>query len=250
MPTATHSSFVTDALALTAEQLATMTPPEIDGFAAGLDAFAAEQQATAARAIEHLHHALKERKRSAGRRSEWPTSAQEVEERARTLFAAAILPSWEQKSLYGDLERLDAARAAYGLVKDPFALIDDEWERRGGWSRFFLVRGRGGHIHSSRRCQTCHLTTDIGWLPDMSGRTEADAVAEHGPWLCTVCYPSAPLEWTVGDPKPQACAGTDQPAAAGTVRRNYAGAYGQCPGCNDRRKLKAGGRLPRHQPKK
>jgi hypothetical protein len=65
-----------------------------------------------------------------------------------------------------------------------------------GWSRFFLVTSSQGHVHSSMHCPTCRPTTTYGWLPELSGKTEADAVAEHGPALCSVCFPSAPTEWT------------------------------------------------------
>jgi hypothetical protein len=64
------------------------------------------------------------------------------------------------------------------------------------WSRFFLVTNADGHIHSSLSCSTCHLTTEFAWLPTLSDQSEAEAVAEHGGILCTVCYPSAPTEWT------------------------------------------------------
>ena len=37
-----------------------------------------------------------------------------------------------------------------------------------------------------------------GWLPKLSGMTEAEAVEEHGPALCSVCFPSAPVEWQGG----------------------------------------------------
>lgn len=67
-----------------------------------------------------------------------------------------------------------------------------------GWSRFFLVLNPDGHIHSSRSCSTCQWDTRFGWLPDVSGLTEAEAVAAHGERLCTVCFPSAPVEWCEG----------------------------------------------------
>jgi hypothetical protein len=67
-----------------------------------------------------------------------------------------------------------------------------------GWSRFFLVTSSPGHIHSSMKCSTCRWTTTFGWLPELSGKTEADAVDELGPTLCSVCFPSAPLDWTKG----------------------------------------------------
>lgn len=65
-----------------------------------------------------------------------------------------------------------------------------------GWSRFFLVSG--GHIHHSTHCHTIRLTTDVGWLPDLSGLTEVEAVEEHGEILCSHCFPLAPVEWTNG----------------------------------------------------
>jgi hypothetical protein len=67
-----------------------------------------------------------------------------------------------------------------------------------GWSRFFLVTSSAGHVHSSMHCSTCRPTTRYGWLPELSGKTEDVAVAELGPSLCSVCFPSAPLDWTTG----------------------------------------------------
>ena len=54
-----------------------------------------------------------------------------------------------------------------------------------GWQRFFLVPG--GHIHASTGCHSLRITTLISWLPELSGETEAEAVAEHG----ACCAPSA-----------------------------------------------------------
>ena len=67
-----------------------------------------------------------------------------------------------------------------------------------GWPRFFLVNASNGHIHASMHCSTCFLTTSFSWLPGLSGLTEADAVAEYGGILCSVCFPSAPSDWTEG----------------------------------------------------
>jgi len=67
-----------------------------------------------------------------------------------------------------------------------------------GWSRFFLVTNSGGHIHRDQSCTTCFPTTQYGWLYELSGLTEAEAVEEYGEILCSICYPSAPVEWTNG----------------------------------------------------
>ena len=67
------------------------------------------------------------------------------------------------------------------------------------WSRFFLVVSSDGHIHSSTRCSTCRYNTVFVWLPDLSGTDEATAVEQVGEILCSICFPSAPVEWTNGE---------------------------------------------------
>lgn len=64
------------------------------------------------------------------------------------------------------------------------------------WSRFFLVVSSNGHIHASRACSTCRPSTRFGWLPQLSGATEQQAVDAYGPALCSVCFPAAPTAWT------------------------------------------------------
>jgi hypothetical protein len=114
-----------------------------------------------------------------------------------------------------------------------------------GWSRFFMVPG--GHIHSSMNCSTCNKgshRTAFGWLPELSGLSEAEAVAANGPVLCTICYPSAPVEWTEGQlnangeyvaPKAY-CAGSNTGDVVGEVGppRGYNSArYATCAHCNE-----------------
>lgn len=84
-----------------------------------------------------------------------------------------------------------------------------EEEKYTGWSRFFLVPG--GHIHSSMNCSSCNkgnMPTQFSWLPELSGLDEETAVEENGPILCTVCFPSAPVEWTIGKKEEDVCPGT------------------------------------------
>lgn len=66
------------------------------------------------------------------------------------------------------------------------------------WSRFFVVTSSAGHVHCSMFCSTCRPTTTYGWLPHLSGRSEEEAVEELGATLCSVCFPSAPVEWVGG----------------------------------------------------
>ena len=87
-------------------------------------------------------------------------------------------------------EQIDALQSKM----DP---IEAEFERRGGWTRAFLVMNSNGHVHASRTCATCFPTTQYGWLTEYSGHDEAEIVGLAGDMACTVCYPSAP----VADPR-------------------------------------------------
>lgn len=65
------------------------------------------------------------------------------------------------------------------------------------WPRYYLVTSSAGHIHSHTDCQTCRRTTEFGWMPERSGQTEAEAIADLGDYaesLCSVCYPNAPVD--------------------------------------------------------
>jgi hypothetical protein len=133
--------------------------------------------------------------------------------------------------LTAEREALETKMHAVLAETDPY---DREFNRRGGWTRFFLVTSSNGHIHKSMHCSTCTSTTEFGWLPEVSGKTEAEAVAAHGALLCTTCYPTAPVEWTMGKAVPaDQCAGsgtTDYPRE--TARLGYfTGNYGVCTHC-------------------
>lgn len=136
------------------------------------------------------------------------------------------------------------------------AALGEVFDSHGGWSRFFLVAG--GHIHASTACSTCNkgkTPTEFGWLTDLSALTEADAVSAHGALLCTVCFPSAPVEWTnfydtqAAAKKAAQCAGSgtwDYPRE--TARRGYAaGNYGTCNHCGENVTLTSTNKLRSHQ---
>lgn len=67
------------------------------------------------------------------------------------------------------------------------------------WTRFYLVAG--GHIHARTNCATCYFSTRFQWVTELSGMTETDAVEKFGSILCSVCFPSAPVEMTNGESK-------------------------------------------------
>jgi hypothetical protein len=85
----------------------------------------------------------------------------------------------------------DAADVAQAVILEQARPYNTEYYRRGGWTRAFIVDA--GHVHSSTSCSTCYPTTQFGWLPEVSGSTEAESVARAADGACTVCYPTAPV---------------------------------------------------------
>lgn len=130
----------------------------------------------------------------------------------------------EQQSI----ERTSAAIAKLEAQAEPFRALahqidEDEYT---GWTRFFLVQ----HIHNTRYCSSFRPTTRVGWLPDVSGLTEAEAVAEHGATLCTICFPTAPTELTAKQADPNTCPGSGKYIPYDKTIRSR-GKYAECPEC-------------------
>lgn len=79
------------------------------------------------------------------------------------------------------------------MAKHEAIPYNEEFQRRGGWSRAFLVSNGNGHVHKDMNCSTCHPTTRYAWMTDYSGKNEDEIVDAAGERACTVCYPSAPV---------------------------------------------------------
>lgn len=188
--------------------LRSAAPPQIDHLYVELLRVADHADRALAVAYGRVHDALGERKgrgRYEGRRyvaGNWPTSDEEAVVLAEALLADGSAPDWKVGHMRRMLEELAAADTTVLDAHAAFAPLDAEWDRRGGWSRFFLVTNNNGHIHNTTACSTCFATTEFSWLPDLSGSTEEDAVNAHGSLLCSVCFPSAPVEWTLGRQAP------------------------------------------------
>lgn len=165
-----------------------------------------------------------------GRQRVFETPAAESIANLRARLVAGEVKTWDVEKaerVLTSLDLIDEDIRANRLAADK---LDEVWAANGYWSRFFLVLNTGGHIHhdiSGYRCSR-RPTTSHGWNPQLSGLTEAEAVAELGPLLCTVCFPSAPVEWTVGHAKPARCAGSGK-YVSGTGGRRYV----ECPECHE-----------------
>lgn len=95
-------------------------------------------------------------------------------------------------------QALAAAEERLGEARVACRECEAEYESR-PWARYWLVTSSDGHIHASRHCSTCNkgrAPTGFALAAYLSGKSEAEAVADLGPALCSVCYPSAPVEST------------------------------------------------------
>ncbi|WNM69034.1 hypothetical protein SEA_TRIBLETROUBLE_93 [Mycobacterium Phage TribleTrouble] len=211
------------------EILATLT-------SAWFDAYAAWE-----RAADRVHSAAGDNKTYGGY---WKMGLDEALAAATARAADETVVQYNRDGYLRAVEAYPAAVAAKQAASD--AIDVHEAEHYKGWLRFFLVPG--GHIHRSRGCSSLRITTRIGWLPNLSGETEADAVAEHGAMLCTKCFPSAPVEWTIGKPvDPNACPGSGERPVEGTIVRRYRSAYAECTGCHVRQVYTMSGVIKKHK---
>lgn len=71
--------------------------------------------------------------------------------------------------------------------------LNAEFERRGGWRRYYLVED--GHLHydvSGSRCSRIRSTAHY-WMTEFSGQESAEVIAQAGERVCTTCFPEAPV---------------------------------------------------------
>jgi hypothetical protein len=150
--------------------------------------------------------------------------------------------------------KIAALEAEQTVLDEQAAPYEAEYARR-RWSRFFQVQD--GHIHSSMSCSTCNKMgkpTRFGWIPERSGQTEEQALESlvtesRKTILCTVCYPHAPVAWTVVREDPDTCPGSgtfDYPRE--TARQGYySGNYGVCSHCSNRVTTTSTGKMRKHK---
>jgi hypothetical protein len=102
------------------------------------------------------------------------------------------------------MQTIEAERQAMGHLREELKELEtkalpfqNEYVRRGGWTRVFLAKSVNGHAHNGTECSTCHngeARTQFAWLIRYSGLPESEIVADAGERACTACYPSAPVD--------------------------------------------------------
>ncbi|MFY1595540.1 hypothetical protein [Micromonospora sp. WMMD737] len=218
--------------------ITTATPAQIDTRLAGIyrRAMQAHQQVLAA--AVSVHHALGEKPRYLNRKGDkaWPTTDAQAIDAARTRGDEYNISYG--KTFADMVARYDSAVDVLTAIEAEADILDAEFARRGGWSRFFTVKQHNGHIHSSMSCSTCNrgrYRTEFGWNPELSGMSMAEAITHFDRYayrLCTVCFPAAPVEWTVRPAADGKCVGVPYRPGSGT--RVGMRTYADCPDCGSR----------------
>lgn len=184
------------------------------------------------RAVDALHRLAGDHQNR--RTRTWLMTEEQVRERVVAVADDPGKTPWERDGAGAALRRVEAAASARDAAAAAVSEHEAQWRDNGRWSRFFVVAG--GHIHQSRSCHSLRPTTRLGWLPELSGESEAEAVAIHGAVLCSHCFVSAPTEWTSkgrsAEVDPSVCSGRS--IEPGSFRGQLRGGWGFCSACGAR----------------
>lgn len=165
-------------------------PQAFDSTLAGLTDRMGDRMRAVATLIEKLHALAGDSKAYRNTRVRvWGLSDLEVEREAQRkaahgdLVAASLLA---QRA--GEQAILDAVNYEIANMNAVYNMAANRW------TRFYpSVTKSQPHIHRSLSCRTLHHTTVMTWAPELSGRTDAEAVEELDEALCSVCFPDAPV---------------------------------------------------------
>ncbi|PPS89582.1 hypothetical protein [Streptomyces sp. MH60] len=258
-PDPTVAPTLTEALTIRPKQLTNLTPVEVDRYNAVVADELSRLAGEADKAADGVHRALLQRKVSKrqgrGYSEVWPTTLAEAERIARQhldsgytpdqmarVQAGLTAPGAYTKRLRAAVGHLESTRMQTRIIMDgPLVILDEEFRRRGGWSRMYLCTSDGGHVHTGRDCPSIGLRTPLKWIPEVSGMEWREAyrlvikgaTAGTEAIMCTKCYPDAPTEWTERQVPETECPGSRTNAydyMTEKERRLYS-KRGTCPEC-------------------
>lgn len=228
--------------------LTTATPVEIDTELARLHGELASLDQRLSVVIRTAHSLNGEKPVRHGRKHIYTGDVEKTLTELALKLADDQFDSYTKENVVDCIEKHDDLSKKFSATQAEIQAIDIEHSSR-PWSRFIAVEG--GHLHSSRFCAggTIRVTTQIGWHPELSGKTEAEAVAELGPLLCTHCFPSAPVEWTTGVAKKKIaegyCEGQGQQGI--NLQMEYVSPRGNCPVCKLGTGISRTGKVLKHK---
>ena len=113
---------------------------------------------------------------------------------AHRLIEDPATDAYKVRSLTDLLAKVKAGEDEVDQIEAEEETLEEEYVRRGRWTRAFLVSNTNGHVHSSMHCSSCFPTTRYAWMTEYSGGTEQSVVGDAGERACTLCYPSAPID--------------------------------------------------------
>uniref|UniRef100_UPI003F492358 hypothetical protein n=1 Tax=Nonomuraea sp. CA-251285 TaxID=3240002 RepID=UPI003F492358 len=243
--------------------LKTATPKEVDAAIATLETEAFRQTQLIQQSYDTIHLAVRDRRKYHGRHLGWEMTDDNATALAKAKLdnaaeAATFFHYGKEDKAREALATIDAATAKYGSLFAEIERHEEEYQRR-PWTRFHQLRSTtGARIHSRRYCQGLHRSdwNDLGWHPELSGKTVEEAVRDLGPVLCTKCFPKAKPEWRQ-DPKnlkpkdPDECPGTNREPVEGTVQGKATVTgyteWGICPVCQYGKTVRRDGKLAKHK---
>lgn len=235
----------------------TIDPREIDTELAALHGTRREATERRASTVNTMHRTAGDKKTGQYGTGRWITPNAEIIAQVEAMAADESTDIRARAKAQHDVAALaehDAEIEKVAAEIEPLNAIYREHR----WSRFFLVEGPNGHIHSSTECSTCNhrgRPTRFSWLPELSSKTEADAVESQGARLCSTCFPTAPVEWTNHWELEEArklaasCPGSgtrDWIEGSVTKSRKYA----KCQHCGELVSLTPSNKFRKHNPKK
>lgn len=172
---------------MTIENIATMTPSEVDNI---LVASTLESDRAAQLIEAHTKNNEKREENLINFREHRDHELTSEVDRAYWVKRVAQIESDVEKAS----AEINELMPKYVSAEAKISQCNDEFNRRGGWTRYWIVVNSNGHIHSTMNCTTCFSTTQFAWLPNLSGSTDAEVVELAGMSACTICFPDAPVD--------------------------------------------------------
>lgn len=178
--------------------LANREPSDIDAEIAELTYASYSLEDRRQRTAETLHRYARDKKHYRwSRLGDWTMTDEQAAEAAREKLASMPADDWDSRTARRELDSYDEYSARLDKLREQIATLDAEYERRGRWTREFVVQNADGHSHNSPRCSTLHKgrrPTRLYWMTDYSGMDKYEVMKAAGWRICDVCHPIDPSD--------------------------------------------------------
>jgi hypothetical protein len=228
--------------------LASRTPVEIDTTLAALDTEYHGLTRRLRMILGTVHVAAGDKQRRIGRREQWSMTDADAVAALRDKIETGTVNLSYADMAPTTMANYDETDRQANANRYQFERLNAEHGRR-RWTRFVIVE----HVHSGDNCVGGTLDRGLyrserHWLPEYSGRSEAEAIAELADLahtLCTHCFPGAPVVKAAVDPT--SCAGQTYDRTR-LVRRGRASGNGAfCTECGGWATFTSAGNLRKHK---